>query len=62
MGFNRRRQSYGWPCRGLAALSASHQTPSQPGEVGNRGLKNGSKMASLLGRELIDVDVSRRRS
>jgi hypothetical protein len=46
----------------LAALSASLQTPSQPGEVGNRGLKNRSKMASLLGRELIDVDVSRRRS
>jgi hypothetical protein len=62
MGFKRQHQSYGWACRGLAALGASLQTPSQPGEVGNRDLKNGSKMASLLGRELIDVDVSRRRS
>jgi hypothetical protein len=56
MGFKRQRQSYGWACRGLAALSASLQTPSQPGEVGNRRPKNGGKMASLLGRESIDVD------
>ena len=62
MGFSGTDQSYGWACRGPAALSASLQTPSQLGEVGNRGLKNGSKMASLLGRELIDVDVSLRRS
>ena len=45
--------------KGLAALGLSLQIACQPGEIGNRGPKTGGKIASLVRRELIDLDASR---